>query len=142
MTGSGCEATRGMISTAASAETYAHLKMLADSVLNGGFPVIIDAAFLKHIQRKPFQQLARDKQIPFFILEFTASADILRQRIRTREQGISDADISVLEHQLITSDSLHDDELPFQININTETTINLEKLMSEFTRNYIRHIPS
>ncbi|MCB1983967.1 MAG: AAA family ATPase [Burkholderiales bacterium] len=113
----------------ANIKTYAKLRILADAILNAGFPVIIDAAFLKYEERHSFQKLANKRKIPYIILVFTAPTDTLRQRIQTRKQDVSDADIFVLEHQLATFEPLRSDELPYQIAIDTEKKLNIEKLI-------------
>ncbi|WP_292951819.1 bifunctional aminoglycoside phosphotransferase/ATP-binding protein [Nitrosomonas sp.] len=112
----------------ANSRTYKKLSILAKDILEAGFSVIIDAAFLKFEERHTFLKLAQNKQMPFIILSLNATADTLRRRIRTRPKGISDADISVLEHQLKTSEPLHKDELPYLITVNTEENTNLNKL--------------
>ncbi|MCP5246036.1 MAG: AAA family ATPase [Burkholderiales bacterium] len=116
-------------SVEANIKTYKKLKALADAVLDSGFPVIVDAAFLKYEERHAFLKLARDRQTPFIILKYTASANTLRQRISARKCDVSDADIAVLEHQLATFEPLRCDELPYQITIDTEKESNIEKLI-------------
>jgi predicted kinase len=125
---------QGIYSTDAGVKTYARLNQLAGAVLDAGFPVIIDAAFLKPDQRQPFLQLAREKQVPFIILEFTASADTLRARIKARAHDVSDADLAVLEHQLVSTQPLADDEVHFRIAVDTEAPFDAVKLAKEIDR--------
>jgi len=124
----------GLYSAEAGIKTYDKLEQLSASVLQAGFSVIVDAAFLKYEQRQPFMQLAQEKQIPFVILEFTAVADTLRQRIRDRVDDVSDADLSVLEHQLATTGLLHDDELSCLITIDTEKDFDANKLVEQIEK--------
>ncbi len=124
----------GIYSAAAGIKTYEKLKQLAEVVLDAGFTVIIDAAFLKSEQRQPFRQLAEAKGIPFIILEFTASAETLRKRIRVRAHEVSDADLSVLEHQLVSTKPLSGDELSYQIHVDTESACDVDKLANEIQR--------
>lgn len=112
----------------ASDETYSQLYKLTDDVLASGFSVIVDAAFLKYNERRSFLKLAQNRETPFVMLSLIASPDTLRQRIQARPKGVSDADISVLEQQLRTAESVHKDELPFQIIVDTEKNLNLYKL--------------
>jgi aminoglycoside phosphotransferase family enzyme/predicted kinase len=130
---------QGIYSAEASIKTYHKLRELSESVLDAGFSVIVDAAFLKHQQRQPFMQLADKMQVPFVILEFTASADTLRQRIRDRVADVSDADLSVLEHQLATTVPLHDSELAHCIKIDTEKDFNVDLLVDEIEKQGGRH---
>jgi predicted kinase len=120
---------QGIYSAEAGVQTYDKLKRLAADALAGGFTVIVDAAFLKYQQRVPFKQLAVEADSAFVILEFTASADTLRQRIRARVGDVSDADLSVLEHQLATTQPLDDSELPYSVEIDTETDFDLDALI-------------
>ncbi|SEM93149.1 AAA family ATPase [Nitrosomonas marina] len=114
----------------ASDETYTQLYKLADDALASGFSVIVDAAFLKYNKRRSFLKLAQNRNIPFVMLSLIASPDTLRQRIQARPKGVSDADIFVLEQQLRTAEPVHEDELPFQIIVDTEKNLNLYKLTS------------
>lgn len=122
-------------------KTYAKLKVLTDDVLDAGFPVIIDAAFLKYEERHSFLKFANERQIPFIILAFTASANTLRQRILARKYDVSDANISVLEHQLITFEPLRSKELPYHIAIDTEKSSNIEKLIFDIMQKCHQHTP-
>jgi len=115
-------------------KTYDRLRVLAQNILDAGFTVITDAAFLKYKERRSFQQLALSNQDPFIILSFTASADTLRQRIQARKNDVSDADLEVLEMQLKVSEPLCDCELPFQITIDTEQAFNTEMLLSKIMK--------
>ena len=122
---------QGIYSAEAGKKTYQRLAVLAESVLAAGYDVIVDAAFLKFEQRQVFSRLADTLQIPFFILEFSASADTLRQRIRARQDDVSDADLSVLEHQLATVKPLHDDELSSLVSVDTEQAFDVKRLYQQ-----------
>jgi hypothetical protein len=124
----------GIYSAEAGIKTYAKLKQLAAVVLDAGFTVIVDAAFLKSEQRQPFRQLAGAKEVPFIIVEFTASAETLRKRIMARSHEVSDADLSVLEHQLVSTKPLSDEELINQIHVDTESAYDVDKLAKEIHR--------
>jgi len=100
----------GMYTVQASQQTYAKLLELASKVLSAGYSVIVDAAFLKHEQRMPFQQLAERLDVSYIILEVTAPAEVLRQRIIARKNDVSDAGLAVLEHQLSSWQPLHETE--------------------------------
>ncbi len=123
-----------LYSRTANTRTYATLKRLAEKVLEGRFPVIIDAVFLRHEERAEFRDLARKKQIPFIILVFTASADTLRKRIQERKNDISDADLAVLEMQLDALKPLQDAELSHRIIIDTEQPFDAAQLASDIER--------
>jgi aminoglycoside phosphotransferase family enzyme/gluconate kinase len=121
---------QGLYSPSAGIQTYQKLRQLAATVLAAGFTVIVDAAFLKQAQRAEFAQLADDMALPFIILEFTAAADTLRQRIRNRVTDVSDADLTVLEHQLATFRPLELSERAHCITIDTEKAFDPDELAS------------
>lgn len=113
---------RGIYGTEASAQTYAHLERLADSVLAAGFPVIIDAAFLKRYQRECFAALAAKRQIPFLIVDCQSPPHVLESRLLTRLKAAtdaSDAGLEVLAHQRATAEALAPDERSHTLTVDT-----------------------
>ena len=103
----------GLYGPEATESTYGLLLDLAGIVVEAGHGVIVDATFLQRRQRDMFRALAARAGVPFLIVDFTASEEILRSRILARsEQGAdaSDADLAVLEHQLGTHEPLQADE--------------------------------
>ena len=69
----------------------------------------MDATFVDRTQRVRFRALADELGVSFLILDFEAPADMLRERIvrrRSKAGNVSDADIAVLEQQLIARDPL------------------------------------
>jgi aminoglycoside phosphotransferase family enzyme/predicted kinase len=92
----------GRYSPEARQRTYARLRDLAHQALLAGYPVIVDATFLKAADRSAFKALALEHQVPFAILHCLAPQEALRQRIGQRlAQGTdaSEASLSVLEAQ-------------------------------------------
>lgn len=110
---------KGIYSKQASLHTYKKLAELAATIIKAGFSVIVDAAFLDYEQRRPFQQLASSLAVSFGIIEVTAAAEVLRQRIIKRKHDVSDADLSVLEHQLANWQPLHKEEMKTAISVDT-----------------------
>ena len=122
------DVAKGIYTPEMSQRTYAHLLNQAGAILDAGFSVIVDAAFLNVQQREPFAQLAMQRQLTFVILQCVASASSLRQRICQREHDASDADLAILEHQLSRFTPLSADELPYTVTIDTEQKIDLTQL--------------
>ncbi|WP_372718814.1 AAA family ATPase [Immundisolibacter sp.] len=94
---------QGAYQRAVTAATYRRLASLARPILAAGWPVLVDASFLAAGERQRFAQLAANLGVPFHILDCTAPADTLRQRVRRRAaQGsdASEATLAVLETQL------------------------------------------
>lgn len=125
------EPGQGIYSADASRQTYASLRELAESVLEAGYPVIVDAVFAEPERRSPFQVLAADQGLPFLILEFSASPATLRERIANRPQGASDADIAVLESQLASWQPLLPEEKARLVLIDTEQPLDPEEFATQ-----------
>lgn len=133
-TGSGIDI--GIYSKDAGEVTYRKLADLAKNVIDAGFPVIIDAAFLKFEQRDLFRKLAESKYARFVMIDCQASDDVLRQRILTRQQvskDPSEATIDVLRHQLKTAEALTGSELVHSIRVDTSRNDALDRLMQAVT---------
>ncbi|MCA9046909.1 MAG: AAA family ATPase, partial [Planctomycetaceae bacterium] len=104
---------QGIYSPTAGQETYQQLEALAAQVVEAGFPVIVDATFLKRDQRTAFRILAERLGVPFHIQEFQALPDELRRRIVARQRmatDASDATLETLESQLQTVEPLTSQE--------------------------------
>tara|TARA_R110001599_G_scaffold183562_1_gene376847 strand:+ start:10359 stop:11930 length:1572 start_codon:yes stop_codon:yes gene_type:complete len=127
----------GTYSSKATLHTYAILEELAKGVLESGYSLIIDATFLTRSQREPLKQLADRLSVPLRILYFKADATVLRQRIEVRQcQGrdISEADLSVLEHQLDAYAGLDSDEQNYAITIDTQSACDIEDILALITQ--------
>ncbi|MCW9014934.1 MAG: AAA family ATPase [Gammaproteobacteria bacterium] len=128
---------QGVYSGDASRETYAKLAQLAEMVLESGHSAIIDATFLQRPQRDPFKQLVDRLGVPMRILFFRADADVLRQRIQGRQRAgrdISEADLSVLEHQLTVYAGLDDDEQGYTVTIDTQSVAETEQILAQLNQ--------
>ena len=104
----------GLYSPDASRRTYERLAVLARGIVEAGYAVVVDAAFLERWQRDLLRQTAAERHVPFAISDCSAPEAVLRARVRQRlEHGrdASEATIAVLEHQLASADPLAADEL-------------------------------
>jgi len=120
---------QGIYTKQATHKTYLKLLDLTESIINAGLPVIVDATFSTIEQRALFKKIASKKQVRFIILNFTASEDTLKHRIRNRKQDVSDADITVLENQIKNWQPIKQDEEKYSISINTEEQLDIEQLL-------------
>jgi len=105
----------GLYGPQATAATYAHLARLARTVLPSGFPVIVDAAFLRRPERSAFRNIARASGAGFLIVACQAPLAVLRSRVMARERtghDASDATLAVLEMQVANREPLAAEELP------------------------------
>lgn len=115
----------------ATRRTFERLAQYARTALRSGYPVIVDAAFLRRAQRDAFRALAAELHVPFTILHCTAHEERLRQRVAARTASGTDpseADVAVLEHQLQQREPLADDERAFTIEAVTDEPIDAPSL--------------
>lgn len=101
----------GIYTSAATTTTYARLRRLSGELLAAGWPVIVDAAFLKRAERDDFRALAARFGLSFAILATEAPPDELRRRVLARQGDASEATVAVLETQMAWLEPLADDEL-------------------------------
>jgi aminoglycoside phosphotransferase family enzyme/predicted kinase len=98
---------------AANDRTYARLREIARTALACGWPIIVDAAFLRCAERARFAALAEAAAAPFSILDCAAPMPLLRERVARRQAARSDAseaDLDVLERLAGEAEPLGDCE--------------------------------
>lgn len=111
-------------------KTYDRLADVASICLETGYPVIVDATFLRKDERKRFRDIAEKHGSPFTIMHVHADMHILRERVSRRlREGCdpSEADLGVLTEQLKTRDPLTEEEkrLTLEIDSGEETDYGL-----------------
>jgi aminoglycoside phosphotransferase family enzyme/predicted kinase len=97
----------------AGARTYQHLLATARKLLLAGYPVILDAAFLRREERGRALALAQELSVPFSILACEAPLAVLHARLRARRGDASEADSNVLEQLRPVAEPLTAQELAF-----------------------------
>jgi aminoglycoside phosphotransferase family enzyme/predicted kinase len=130
----GSDIDTGIYTSDAGVRTYERLAGVVRCILDAGYPVIVDAAFLKRAQRARFRQLAAELGVPFVLLHFEADADTLRRRIRARLQvdtDPSEAGLAVLESQLESQEPLQPDERDEEVAILVHQDRVLDDLVRE-----------
>lgn len=113
---------RGLYTVREDDLTYARLAALASPVLAAGYPVIVDATFLRRSRRDAFRALASAAGASFTIVACDAPMAALRERIGTRARSgtdASDAGLAVLEHQARSREPLGYDEVDHAIVVET-----------------------
>lgn len=103
----------GIYTPEATQRTYVHLMDRAAALLQAGWPVILDAAFLRRAERVACRALAQRQGAAFRILHCEAPPDVLQQRLAHRAmQGgdPSEADASVLAQQQVWAEAFAADE--------------------------------
>jgi len=123
---SGSGVGEGLYDPQTSHETYARLEALAERLLESGWPVVVDAAFLRVAERAPFRALAARRGLALWIVLCTAPVEVLRARIDARSaQGrdASEADRAVLAHQLEITEPPTADEISQVVTIATDAPL-------------------
>lgn len=90
----------GIYTAEATTRTYARLLALSRELLLAGWPVIVDAAFLKRAERDSFAALAAELGVGFNILATEAPPEELHRRLLARSGDASEATVAILERQL------------------------------------------
>ncbi len=101
---------QGIYSNEATEATYRRLQEIAASVIEAGFTVIVDATFLQESRRR--QMLGTESNIDYkkLIIDCQVPELELRKRIMTRQNDPSEANLAVLDQQLITRQAISEDE--------------------------------
>lgn len=85
-------------SDAETDEVYESVRQRADAALAAGDDVVLDGTFREREFRAPAYRLAAEHDVDYVVLKVEADDDVVRKRIRQREDDASDADVSVYEH--------------------------------------------
>lgn len=107
----------------ASQRTFAQLALQTRALLRAGYPVIVDAAFLRRSERDAFHALARALAVPFAILHCHAAPGSLLRRVQRRQAAGTDpseADIAVLARQQQHAEPLAPEELAHALDLATD----------------------
>lgn len=124
----------GIYTAELTEQTYGRLAELARRMVYAGYPVIVDAAFLKRAQRLTFRDLAYGLNVPFVILDMQAPEAVLRSRVAERQRAgrdASEADLAVLARQIATHEPLDADEQPLAIRLDTSLPLDMARLLAE-----------
>jgi hypothetical protein len=116
----------GLYSAKATRETYRRALLAARDALASGSVTIVDGAFLLRWQRHMFRQLAAELGVSFVIVDLAADVSTLRARIVRRSldaNDASDADVTVLNHQLRTREPLSADELADTVTVDPNESL-------------------
>jgi aminoglycoside phosphotransferase family enzyme/predicted kinase len=120
---------------ASTRRTFDCLLEAAQVALESGFPVIVDAAFLRRSERNLFHELAMKLRVSFTILHCQAPDDVLRERIARRNAAgddASEATLAVLDRQLLVREPLNVDESRLSIDVRTDLPMDADLLASRW----------
>jgi hypothetical protein len=113
----------GIYSYEASEQTFAHTVQLARTILQAGFPAIIDATFLQARYREMFHTLAEEQAVALQIIDCTLDDKIVKQRIAQRSamaKDASDATIDIYLAQKDSAEPLSAEEMSHTLTIDTK----------------------
>lgn len=130
----------GIYSAEATARTYQHLHQLAETVLHAGFPVVIDAAYLKQAQRQAAQDVAEQVGTPVVILDCHAPEAVIAGWLEQRKQqggDPSDATLDVVHAQQASREALTAEEQTHSKRIDTHDASSLDSLVERIRQ----HLP-
>ena len=118
-------AARGadIYTTDASERTFKHLAEQASALLQAGYPVIVDAAFLRHSERERMHGVAQAMGVPFTLLHCRAGRQELQERVQQRRAAggdPSEADLDVLAGQQRMAEPLTEQEEALTLTVNTD----------------------
>ena len=107
----------GIYSDEMSSDTYARLLDAGRTVLESGWPVILDATYLQRAQRDDARRMAAACGAALVVLDCVADATTLAERVRLRALRLqrggdaSEADAQVLAAQMQSAQPLQADEV-------------------------------
>ncbi len=119
----------------ATRRTFERLAEIARLALRAGWPVIVDAAFLRRGERQAFKALAAELGVPFAILHCHASEAVLRQRVAARSAAghdASEADVAVLQRQIDSHEPLDAGERAIALDVATDGTVDAAALAARW----------
>ena len=111
----------------ASQRTFEHLAGQAGAVLQAGYPVIVDAAFLRQSDRAHMHAVAQALGVPFTVLHCRAGEPQLQARVQSRlaaGDDPSEAGLAVLAAQQRTAEPLTAQEQALALTVNTDAPWN------------------
>jgi aminoglycoside phosphotransferase family enzyme/predicted kinase len=124
----------GIYSADASAATYKRLHEIAADILHAGFPVVIDATYLKRDQRDSAAKVAEATGAPFLILDCNAPQAVIESWLAVRQaekQDPSDATLAVIEAQQASREALTPAEILCSKRVQTNESGTLDTVVEQ-----------
>ena len=122
----------GLYTQEATRETYRKMAALAALVLEAGFSVIADGAYLKKEERDVLRAVAERAKVPFVILDVQAPEETLVRRIEERQRNegeVSEANLAVLKFLMAKSEPLDENERSFALEVKTDPDIPIDQIL-------------
>lgn len=122
----------GIYNEDASLATYDKLHELAQKTLLAGFPVVIDATYLKANQRQAACAIAEQTGAPFLIIDCQAPDAVIAGWLEQRQnegRDPSDATLEVVHAQQASREPLDNEELAHSKRVDTHDSSSLDDLV-------------
>ncbi|WP_053214589.1 bifunctional aminoglycoside phosphotransferase/ATP-binding protein [Pseudomonas sp. Q12-87] len=124
----------GIYSSDASNTTYARLHEIADVILRAGFPVVIDATYLKRDQRDSAAKIAEATGAPFLILDCNAPQAVIETWLAQRQadrNDPSDANLAIIAAQQASREALTPTEILCSKRVQTNESGTLDIVVAQ-----------
>ena len=124
----------GIYNAEASDVTYTKLHERAGIVLRAGFPVVLDATYLKRAQRDAAAKVAEATGVPCLILDCTAPDAVIEGWLAHRRAlgtDPSDATLEVVKAQQASREPLGADEILHSKRVETHNSKSLDTLIAD-----------
>ena len=138
---SGARIAGGIYDQATTDRTYARLLEIARLGLAAGWPVIVDAAFLRRAERERFETLALSMQAPHAVVECRAPLTVLQRRIAQRSSAgpdASEADNAVLERLAAVDEPFDAAERTRSIIVDADAALDVERVSCQWRAALVR----
>jgi aminoglycoside phosphotransferase family enzyme/predicted kinase len=115
--------TQGIYDAGATAATYRRLRELARAILTAGYPVVLDATFLKRSQRAEAAAQAAELGVSWRIVDCEADEAVIEARLAQRQaegSDPSDATLAVIRQQRADRDALDAGERAHAVTVRTD----------------------
>jgi predicted kinase len=124
----------GIYNADATAATYSRLHEIAGIILRAGFPVVIDATYLKRDQRDGAAKIAEATGAPFLILDCHAPQAVIESWLALRQadkKDPSDANLAVIEAQQANREALTPAEILCSKRVQTNESGTLDTVVAQ-----------
>jgi len=138
---SGARLDSGIYTSSMTDEVYRHLAKLAGLLLTAGYRTVLDATFLQRAQRDLLRDLAQRLHVPLVILHCHAPRSFLEHSIAQRARAggdASEADMQVLQHQIVTQQPLDGTEIADVIEVDVSTNFDAATLEQRLRRHVVQ----
>lgn len=127
------QSNQGIYDQDSSTATYQRLHEIADAALHAGFPVVIDATYLKQEQRLAAMHIAEETGVAFLILSCNAPQQVIAGWLQQRQKegkDPSDATLEVVDMQLANRQALNTEERLHEQCVETNDSASLDGLVA------------